>query len=319
MNLPGGVHELRVPIPDNPLGFLLSYVLVGRDGNTLIDTGWNVPEAYQSVVDQLRELGLRVEDVRQIILTHMHPDHSGLANQIRRASGAKVLAHKLEAPIYQKGKWGGPLDAYGVPQEIRENTRFTQPSKNRHDWPEPDTFLEGGEVIDAGNTRLEVIWTPGHAPGHICLYDRKNRILFSGDHVLPITTPHVSIRFSRDEHLDPLGDYLSSLEKVKPLEVDVVLPAHEHIFNDLTARLKEIEFHHEERLQEMRNSAGAGWVSPFEVAKHVTWAIGPFHSLDNSYKVMAVAETLAHLEFMTRRGQMAKKDEAGIILYRMGC
>ncbi len=184
-----------------------------------------------------------------------------------------------------------------------------------HNFPEPDELLGGGEIIRAGNLELEVIWTPGHSTGHICLYDRKNKVLFSGDHVLPVITSHISLLWDSVPDRDPLGDYLSSLEKLKPLEVETVLPAHEYVFNNLQGRLEELDHHHEERLQEMRTAIDGHWSTAFDVAKKITWAIGSFDMLADSMKLLATGETLAHLEFLHKRGVLSKKKESGVIFY----
>lgn len=326
MKLPEGIHALRVPIPHNPLAYVLPYLFVGREGLTLIDAGWKHPKSLKSLVSQLDQLGFGLKDVRQVILTHMHPDHCGLADQIRAESGARVLCHRLESPeigyapiegrFALHGSAAPAFEACGVPPSVYRHASWGTGQYERPEFPEPDELLLGGEVIDAGVVTLEVIWTPGHAAGHICLYDRQHRLLFTGDHVLPNTTPHINSLWAVDDEADPLGDYMASLEKLRPLEVDLALPSHDHIFGDLHGRLSVIEQHHEERLGEILGTASGKWVTPYDVATEVTWTIGSFDSLANTHKIMAVGETLAHLEYLHRRNRLEKKNDDGLAYYR---
>ncbi|NIN35358.1 MAG: MBL fold metallo-hydrolase, partial [Gammaproteobacteria bacterium] len=80
----------------------------------------------------------------------------------------------------------------------------------------PDITLRDREIISVDPFRLQVIWTPGHSPGHICLYEQTHKILFAGDHILPIITPNISLQ--PQSHSNPLGDFLNSLKKVKQLD-----------------------------------------------------------------------------------------------------
>ncbi|MDO8670895.1 MAG: MBL fold metallo-hydrolase [Dehalococcoidia bacterium] len=311
------LHILRIPMPDNPLGCTLVYLIAGPEGHTLIDTGWDWPNAYESLVDQMDQLGLDVKDVRQIVLTHMHPDHVGLANQIRQVSGAKVIAHQDDTPTVRNREMRAhpPFATHGIPRQVSDNSRFTPDRHPRHNWPELDELLGGGEVIRAGNLDLEVIWTPGHAAGHICLYDRTNKVLFSGDHVLPVITSHISLLWDSRPNRDPLGDYLTSLDKLKPLDVETVYPAHEYTFYDLQGRLAELDHHHEQRLLEMTTAIDGNWATAFDVAKKIVWAIGSFDMLEDSMKLLATGETLAHLEFLHLRGELTKKENSGVVFY----
>ena len=100
----------------------------------------------------------------------------------------------------------------------------------------PDLLLEDGEKPEVPGWDLTAIWTPGHSPGHLCFYESTNELMLSGDHVLPRITPNIP--FHPQAGANPLGDYLASLDKLEPYDVDEVLPAHEYRFDDLTPNWK---------------------------------------------------------------------------------
>ena len=113
----------------------------------------------------------------------------------------------------------------------------------------------GGEQLPIGRFEFEVWWTPGHSPGHICFLERGKKFILTGDHVLPTITPNISLH--PQQQGNPLGDYIASLKRLEDLDVDTVLPAHEYSFTDLRGRLREIEQHHDERLQRDDRRASA--------------------------------------------------------------
>ncbi|MDZ4278382.1 MAG: MBL fold metallo-hydrolase, partial [Dehalococcoidia bacterium] len=91
-----GLYQLKVPIPDNPIGWVLPYLIPGDDGYTLVDSGWNTPEAFDALESELRELSVSFDDVKRLLVTHVHPDHYGLAGRIKEVCGAEVIIHQRE-------------------------------------------------------------------------------------------------------------------------------------------------------------------------------------------------------------------------------
>ena len=151
-----------------------------------------------------------------------------------------------------------------------------------------------------------MIWTPGHAAEHICLHDAERRILFSGDHVLPKITSHVSEHTW--EKRDPLGDYLTSLVKVRDLPVDLILPGHETSFTNLPDRVTQLFKHHEARLEEVKSALKNGKSTVFEVASVIHWDSRPWLVMDFWTKRMAATETYAHLIYLRNKGEITEKD-----------
>ena len=318
-----GLYQLKVPIPNNPIGYVLPYLIPGDDGYTLVDSGWNTPEAFAALEAELKEVGVSFEQIKRLLVTHVHPDHYGLAGKIKEICGAEVIVHQRERDFI-RSRYRQPeqllermanwLIENGVPEdEMPDMQQSSMPARAFVVPVDPDTVLWGGETLDFGVYRFEVFWTPGHSPGHICFYERAQRVLLTGDHVLPTVTPNVSLH--PQQQGNPLGDYLASLERLMPLEVEEVLPAHEYSFPDLQGRLREIIDHHDTRLDEMLAIVGDDGATAYDVASGIIWTTGTFDSFSHWTRRAAISETLAHLEYMVYQGRLHQTKENGIIRY----
>ena len=318
-----GLYQLKVPIPANPLGWVLPYLVRGDDGYTLFDSGWNTPEAFAALEDEIHSINLTFADIKRLIVTHVHPDHYGLAGRIKEVCGARVITHQRERDFI-RSRYREPeqllermtawLTEHGVPRdEVEMLQSAAMPVRGFVVAVEPDEVVWGGEVIECGIYKFEILWTPGHSPGHICFYDRTQRIILTGDHVLPTITPNVGLH--PQQMGNPLGDYLASLKRLEPLEVDDVLPAHQHAFKGLQTRLHELAQHHHERLDEMLAIIGTERKTGYQVASAVVWTIGTFQSFSPWMQRAAISETLAHLEYAVQEGRLRTVRENGITLY----
>jgi len=327
-----GVYMFEVPflpgLGQDDMTGTLCYLIKQQDGWLLVDTGYNHDHPYSAFRRHLDTLGVPIEDIRWVFVTHYHPDHSGLAGRIRSASGARVIMHMDDWSIMQYAVGAGEVwtldglvewaKTLGVPaNELGQF--YDTASFGRTLFPsglEPDVVLEGEEnpVGDVGGG-LRAILTPGHSPGHVCLYDEERKLLFSGDHVLVGITPHIS-----PSHLtsyNQLGQYLDALRKVRDLEVDMVLPAHQRPFNYLARRVDEILDHHRVRLEEMITALTDRPMSPWELAPRVTWDVGSWDDMDATNRVLAVRETLAHVELLESRGRVSAIEDEGLNKFRL--
>jgi glyoxylase-like metal-dependent hydrolase (beta-lactamase superfamily II) len=171
----------------------------------------------------------------------------------------------------------------------------------------PDRGLEDGELADVPGRRLRGLWTPGHSPGHTCFYLEEERRLLSGDHLLPGITPHIGLAEGDDG--DPLADFLDSLERLSVLDVDEVLPAHEHRFTFHAHRAREIAAHHQARLAEVEVALASAGATLWEVAAHMEWNQAWSEMTPASHR-MALGEAAAHLRHLERRQRvmMARHD-----------
>jgi glyoxylase-like metal-dependent hydrolase (beta-lactamase superfamily II) len=323
-----GIYQLKIPIPNNPLENTNVYLVRGGDGALLIDAGWNGEEAFQSLKNQLSDIGIDLKDISQVIVTHAHGDHYGLVGMVKQHSQAKIYLHyleenlltsrykNLEETLNQTEQWfhsnGAPDDELPAPRpSLSGRRRFTNPTL-------PDITLRGDETIPVGEFNLQVVWTPGHSTGHICLYESTKKVLFAGDHVLPITTPNISLQPPSEDN--PLGDFLNSLNKVRQLDVNLVLPAHEHIFSNLQNRVDEIIQHHQQRISEILEALKTKPKTAYQISNEITWmpelgGVG-FQNLTMWDKRMAVSETLAHLKAMEVDTIVYKFPRNSIIYYQ---
>jgi len=322
-----GVYHLKVPIPDNPLGYLNCYVLRGKEGWLMVDTGWYTQEAFRALEDQLKALGSGVEEIRQIVVTHMHPDHYGLAGWLIQLSGARLAMHHWEKALIESRylKYDELLAQMAVIMRRNGVPEMSLPRMQRISLEVlgfvlpamPHITLFGGETLSSDGFSLEVVWTPGHSPGHICLYAPEKKLFFSGDHILPVITPNISYHAQSGDN--PLGDYIASLKKLENLEVSLVLPAHEHTFSDLRGRIAQILHHHEERkeavLQAMRGRPLTAW----DISPLIPWNTGgvPWEKLGALDQRIAVTETMAHLIALRYDGRVQKLERDGVFYYAL--
>ncbi|MCH7697651.1 MAG: MBL fold metallo-hydrolase [Chloroflexi bacterium] len=318
-----GLYQLKVPIPNNPIGFVLPYLIPGDDGYTLVDSGWNTPEAFAALEAELDEVSVSFDEIKRLLVTHVHPDHYGLAGRIKEICGAEVIIHQRERDFI-RSRYRQPeqllermatwLTENGVPEdEMSELQQSSMPARAYVVAVEPDTVLWGGETLDFGVYRFEVYWTPGHSPGHMCFYDRAQRTILTGDHVLPTITPNVSLH--PQQMGNPLGDYLASLKRLMPLEVEQVLPAHEYSFTDLQGRLTEIVEHHDQRLDEMLAIVGEDGATGYDVASGIVWTTGTFDTFSFWMQRAAISETLAHLEYLVYEGRVYATRRDNVVYY----
>ncbi|MGO9456184.1 MAG: MBL fold metallo-hydrolase [Acidimicrobiales bacterium] len=313
-----GLWSVPVPIPDNPLRYVLVYLLELDDGVAMVDAGWNTDVAWEALLDGLALAGGSMSDVQAVVVTHIHPDHYGLAGRVREASGAWVGLHPADAALLQ-GRYVDTDDLVermvrllaesGVPEDKRPDlARASMEIRSLVSMAEPDILLEDDQKLELAGWDLRTIWTPGHSPGHICLYSDHHRLLLSGDHVLPRITPNIS--FHSQQEANPLGDYLDSLARMRAFDPEEVLPAHEYRFADLEARLEEIERHHAERLDGIEQAlADRPGVSAWDLTLGLEWS-RPWDEIPGFMQRAANGETLAHLVLLEARGRVRR--EAGI-------
>jgi glyoxylase-like metal-dependent hydrolase (beta-lactamase superfamily II) len=210
------------------------------------------------------------------------------------------------------------LHLNGTPaEELDRLNRGSTKMMDRVQIAYPDQTLDGGEEIPCGRFTFRVIWTPGHSAGHICLYDAANKVLLSGDHVLPHITPSVGMHVQTPSN--PLADYLDSLRLIGKLEAELVLPGHGEPFRGLPERTAELLEHHRQRLEEivdlLAKQPGQA-KSAFELTSHMSWSRRrTWDDLTAFERRMAVTEALAHVELLHARGRVSKRCEDGAISY----
>jgi glyoxylase-like metal-dependent hydrolase (beta-lactamase superfamily II) len=300
-----GVARLTVPMPLGPQ-HVHCYLLEGADGWTLVDTGLALPDADQRFAALAREL-----PVTRIVVTHMHPDHVGGAEQARTATGATVYQGELDyaqcVHVWGNPEWprviAGWFLRHGAPEpitnELIEAGSAYAPFIRYARDPVP---LRGGDSVDG----WEVTEMPGHADGHLCLV--RDGVLVAGDHLLPRISPAVGLY--PDSRPDPLGDYLASLERTARLGLRLALPGHGEPLEDPAGRARELIEHHRRRLDETSAALDETPRTGYEVSLVLFGA-----ELASAARRFAVAETLSHLERLVREGRARRHEGEGRVSY----
>jgi len=302
------VYHIGIP---NPMfeGDLNLYVIAG-DPLTVIDTGIGTPEALVVLEAGLAARGLSIEDVRRVVLTHKHADHIGLAREIHDRSGAPVFVHEddwdgvtnLDArheefvPLVRRR-----LQSFNVPESEIENLAKTLGKGKRLARQTEAEKLRDGDRLPVSGVDLEVIHTPGHTQGSICL--SYGRHLFSGDHVLPTISPNIGAGEMRRRGM--MTRFLNSLDRVAPLASEdlIVLPGHGRPFSTLLERIGQLKAHHSQRERAILEVLRQGEPKTvYEVARSL-WSKLPGYHL-----VLGTSEVNAHLEKSIDEGQVREQE-----------
>jgi glyoxylase-like metal-dependent hydrolase (beta-lactamase superfamily II) len=304
-----GLWSIPVPLPSNSLRYVFVYAFETDKGPYIVDAGWNTDDAYGVLTAGLEHAGFDVADVQGVLVTHIHPDHYGLAGRVREASGAWIALHhedaklihdRYEEPTDLLERVGAMLRRYGAPaDEVSPLQQAAMPVRGFVDWVQPDRLFEDGERPEVPGWDLTAIWTPGHSPGHLCFWEAGNRLMLSGDHVLPRITPNIP--FHPQASANPLGDFLESLTKLEGYDPEEVLPAHEYRFMGLDARLDELRAHHERRFTEVLTAIQNGSTTAWEIAGRMGWS-RPWERIEGFMRRAAVSEAMAHLTALEARG-----------------
>jgi glyoxylase-like metal-dependent hydrolase (beta-lactamase superfamily II) len=309
-----GLYQLTIPMPFK-LNHVHAYLLEADEGFILIDTGVNTPEAFAGLSRKLDDLGLDFSAITQIVITHFHSDHCGQAARIRELGKAQIVMGDTERTT-QEGVKAHAHDEreeqflrHGLPPQ--QATRYAQvlPYLKSLTIPfEVDRRIVQGQTLLAKQRQLEAFITPGHTPGHVCLFLRDERIMFSGDHILQKITPNIS--YHSYSGPDPLGDYLNSLRSTLSLETNLLLPSHGPLVEDPAARIHELLEHHDHRLQACLDATGATPTTAYDISLRVFGG-----SLDHLGRWMALGETLSHLEHLVQQGLVTKMEEETCVCY----
>lgn len=304
-----GLWSIPVPIPSNSLRYVFVYLFETDRGPYIVDAGWNTDEAFDALSAGISHAGSSINAVQGVLVTHIHPDHYGLAGRVREASGAWIALHPADAALIEARydeptdlleRVGAMLRRVGAPaDELDSLQNASMPVRPLVDAVQPDVLIEDGERPEVPGWDLQALWTPGHSPGHLCFWEPANEVMLSGDHVLPRITPNIS--FHPQAGADPLGDFLRSLTKLQGWNSSEVLPAHEHRFVGLDRRLDELAAHHEQRFLEVIGAIRDGTVTAWDIAARMHWSRS-WDRIEGFMRRAAVGEAMAHLRALEVRG-----------------
>lgn len=302
-----GLYRIQVPLPHNPMRVLNSYVIKGEDRDLVIDTGFRMPECMEALTQGLRELNVDMNNA-DILLTHLHADHTGLAPELA-SENSKVFISRAEVPWMggdsRRECWKGdnvkfrrsgfPAEALtdlddAVTRDLASDVNFVR-----------FTPIDDGDEFKYGEYTLRAIATPGHTPMHMCFWMEDQKTMFTGDHVLFDITPNIVFWYEME---DSLGEYLDSLRKIDQYDVQLALPGHRET-GDFHGRIKKLLNHHEDRINEclnvIRENPG---LSVYDITGKMTWKIrcSSWEDFPRGQKWFAVGECHSHIRHLEKLG-----------------
>lgn len=315
------IYRIYVDLPENPLRLLNVYVVQRQRKSLIIDTGFNRPECHKALWNGIRELDLDLSEAA-LFLTHLHTDHTGLVWSLVER-GVPVYMNRIDDRLYNSADGHDSMSLIaaqfrqeGYPAE--EMARQYTGNQGLRYAPKagfPVIPVDDGTDIYLENLQITAIHTPGHTPGHMVLYLPEEQILFSGDHILFDITPNISV-WGGDDH--SLSAYISSLLKIRALPIRMVFPAHREAGEDVYRRIDQLIEHHGWRLNEIYEAVRAHpGLTAYALSGHITWSAHgrSWEEFPSHQKWFATSETLAHLDYLTEKGQVYRKQENAVACY----
>ena len=315
-SLPDGVLHAELPTPF-PVGPVNCWLLP-TSPVTLVDPGMVWADSVDLVERLLAEAGLRLADVERIVVTHGHPDHFGLAGRLARSSGASILCGREERPkllsSYDTPRFQHLLARLGIPQEVREGFPDQYAAiRQLVDTPDEAAIepVDDGDRLQLGGRSIDAHVTPGHATGHLSLWDADARVLFSGDHLLPRITPNPVLEADADGgRRRSLVEYLDSLGRFVALDPQVVLPGHGSAFHDVGMLVATMRRHHERRAQQVLELVSdLGAPSAYELS------LAMFRGLEGFGVMLGVSEAVGHLDLLVDDGTVLAQPDGDVIRF----
>ena len=274
-----GIWRLRLALPWPGVPHGNAWAVAADGGIVLFDTGIGGKGRLRQLDIALSQAGFGVEDVRLVVCTHSHIDHYGLAAPICEAAGCelwmhpkwghvRLLADDPEAALEQRLEVARQS---GVPPAALERYRAARSGDTETGVDAikvPDRELVPGVEVETDLGAWQVHETPGHAPSHVVLHQPERRLLITGDHLLG----RVVLFFDHGHSPDPVGEFLSSLDEVEPLDVGLCLPGHGRPFRDPEAKIAEARRQVAELQGKVRDSLAGGERTAYEVVADIVGA-----------------------------------------------
>ncbi len=312
-----GIWRLRLPLPWPGVPHCNAWALAAGDGIVLVDTGMHLPDSLAQLERALEQVNLRLEHVRLLVCTHAHSDHWGQAATIKDRAGCEMWMHPNHEHATRTA--GDPEAALarrlevarqsGVPEQALQ--RYAERAKALPSGIarviEPDRPLVPGVEVASDLGIWTVHETPGHAPSHVCLYQRERRLLISGDHLLG----RISLYYDYGWTPDPVGEFLSSLDRVAELDARLCLSGHGRPFVDVQGHIEGNRKLVAERLAAVLSELRRGPATAVEHAPAVHGA-----PLSERNAGWALTETLCYLRHLETEGSVSSESDGTVERWR---
>jgi len=311
------VTRIALPVGVNAVQSVNCYVLPDGDRATIVDCGIWLPESpdggLAALEAGLQDAGYALRDISRIVVTHAHIDHYGLTGRLMELTGAELLMHtmtdldceKYRHPDTARARRRDTDADHGVSEVERTDLadHLTRWMPYLHSVVEASQRLRGGERLTIGGEVWDVVHTPGHSLGHVCLHSPARGVLLSGDHLLPGITPPVT--FERGFDADPLRSYLDSLRRIADLRPERVYPGHGTPFGDAPGRIEAILRTKTKRLDRIHAAIREAPSTVTELADRLVAKAILAHQ-----RQLAISETLAHIAYLRWSGQVERRARA---------
>ncbi len=241
---------IKVPLGDKSyLQDVLVFLFRMKEGLLMVDAGLNTDHSFMVISEGVERLGYKLSDIKSLILTHYHLDHCGISLRLKKLLSIPVYLHEKDRKIFQFFKenierypektWEF-FRSYGVQEDVLSFiTNELQKYKKLLLGPTDTLNINDGDLFEIESGFLRIIHTPGHSPGHISIFYPEKRILFGGDLILKDELPHAGI-YPHTVQYNPIKDYLESLEKIKKLKPEIIIPSHGEPILDPLKRIEEV-------------------------------------------------------------------------------
>jgi len=307
-------YRVEVPLPNSPLKYLNSYIIKGTRRNLIVDTGMNRPECLTAMQKALGDLKVDLT-CTDFFITHFHADHLGLVGSLVQ-NGGRIYFNRPDAEkLEDKDRWEkikGFAKLNGFPNEELSALVKQHPGLRYQERQDLKfTILQEGDCLTCGEYAFVCVYAPGHTMGHLCLYEPARKWFLAGDVVLGDITPNIP-QWNQEDNL--LGQYLDSLDKIRRMDIALVLPGHRRLIRDHRGRIDEIKEHHRARLEEIMGILTSGPADAFVLASRMKWDIASdWASFPVTQKWFATGETIAHLAYLEAQGRISRRfDPQGI-------
>ena len=312
------IYKIELPIPF-PLKSMNVY-FIDDSPRTLVDAGIKTEVSFETLKKGLETIGVGLNSIERILITHGHIDHYGQAKRLSSLSGAPIYIHskeygRIRSFIHSLGFIKSILLRNGAPETlVNEAIHYMESAQIMADSLDEAFFLDDGDSILFKSMSWKTIHCPGHSPGLICFHWPEKKILFTGDHLLKEITPNPILNVP--EYRPPfrypsLKDYLNSLEKIERLDLSLLLPAHGEEVHDVKALIQKIFTHHKERMDRILFSLSKKEKTPFQIAMDLFPGVPPFEVF------LGISEAVGHLEILKEKGIVKVNEKEGKDYYSL--